>query len=205
MKTIIFGIKDMASLAHFYFKNDSNHNIIAFSVDSNYLTENNFENLPVIAFEEIEKEFPPDDYCFFIPMYNNYLRADKFNIIRKKGYKTVNYISSKATVFTEKIGTNCFIMENNVLQPYSSIGNNVVLWSGNHIGHHSIIKDHVFFASHVVLSGHCTVKSYCWLGVNATIKDGLTLAEGTILGMSACITKNTENYKTYIGIPARIL
>ena len=34
------------------------------------------------------------------------------------------------------------------------IGNDVVLWSGNHIGHDSTIGDHCFIASHVVVSGN---------------------------------------------------
>ncbi len=64
----------------------------------------------------------------------------------------ISYVSSKATVFPgAPIGDNCFILEDNTIQPFTSIGNNVVLWSGNHIGHHSVIKDHVSFTSHVVL------------------------------------------------------
>ena len=65
------------------------------------------------------------------------------------------------------VGENSFILEANTLQPFVNIGNDVVLWSGNHIGHHSIISDHVFFTSHVVLSGNCVVGSNCFLGVNS--------------------------------------
>ncbi len=77
------------------------------------------------------------------------------------------------------------------------------MWSGNHIGHHGVIKDHVLFTSHVVLSGHCIVEPFCFFGVNATIRDGLYIAEGTLVAMSACITKDTEAWGVYTGIPAR--
>jgi acetyltransferase-like isoleucine patch superfamily enzyme len=76
------------------------------------------------------------------------------------------------------------------------------MWSGNHIGHHSVIEDSVFFTSHVVLSGHCVVKKYSWLGVNSTIRDGITLATGTLVAMAACITKPTEEWGIYMGAPA---
>ena len=77
------------------------------------------------------------------------------------------------------------------------------MWSGNHIGHHSIIEDHVFFTSHVVLSGLCHVKERSWIGVNATIRDGITIGEGSLIAMGSLITKSTNNNGLYIGSPAK--
>jgi acetyltransferase-like isoleucine patch superfamily enzyme len=122
--------------------------------------------------------------------------------IKAKGYPLISYVSSKATVCHNQIGENCFILEDNTLQPFTTIGNNVVLWSGNHIGHHGVIKDHVCFTSQVVLSGHCIVEPYCFFGVNATIRDGLTIAEGTFVAMAAAVVKNTEAWGVYRGNPA---
>src|SRR5262249_44581290 len=96
-----------------------------------------------------------------------------------------------------------FILEDNTIQPFTRIGDNVVLWSGNHIGHHSTISDHVFVTSHVVVSGHCSIGPNCFLGVNATLRDGLTLAEGTLVAMGACLTHDTEAWGVYKGNPAR--
>ncbi|RZK16425.1 MAG: sugar O-acyltransferase, partial [Flavobacterium sp.] len=113
---------------------------------------------------------------------------------------------SKATILNDgKIGDNCFILEDNTIQPFTSIGNNVVLWSGNHIGHHGMIKDHVSFTSHVVMSGHCVIEENCFLGVNATLRDGINLAKGTLVAMAAAITKNTEEWGVYVGNPAKKL
>lgn len=205
-KVIIFGIQDFAELAHYYLKNDSNHEVVAFSVNENYLPDNKtFCGLPIVAFENIEQLYLPNDYKFFAPMSPkkmNRIREQIYFEIKAKGYELISYISSKATLFENKIGDNCFIIENNTIQPFTTIGNNVILWSGNHIGHHSIIKDHVMFTSHVVLSGHCVVENYCTLGVNATIRDGLVLAEGTFVAMSACVTRNTEPWGQYKGMPA---
>ncbi len=123
---------------------------------------------------------------------------------REKGYELISYISSRATIFPgAQIGDNCFILEDNTIQPFTTIGNNVVLWSGKHIGRHGQIKDRVFFTSHVVLSGHCVVEPYCFLGVNATIRDYTHLAEGTFVAMGARITGNTEARGVYIGNPGK--
>ncbi|MBZ4036560.1 acetyltransferase [Flavobacterium sp. 17A] len=202
-KIIIFGIQDFAELAHYYLQNDSQHDVVAFAVNEDYLPEDKFfKGLPIEAFEDIEKKYSPKDFKFFAPMAPqkmNTLRENIYNNIKSKGYDLISYISSKATIFNGSIGDNCFILENNTIQPFTTIGNNVILWSGNHIGHHSVIKDHVTFTSHVVLSGHCVVENYCTFGVNSTIRDGLHIAEGTFVGMSASITKNTESWSIYKG------
>ncbi len=205
---VIFGTLDSASLAHFYLKHDTKHQVVAFSVSAEYMpADKRFEGLPVVAFEEVEYQYPASDYAFFAPMTArkmNRLRENIYNQIKAKKYQLITYISSKATVWPEaQIGDNCFILEDNTLQPYTPIGNNVVLWSGNHIGHHGIIHDHVFFTSHVVLAGHCTVEPFCFFGVNATVRDGLKIAEGSLVGMSASIVRNTEPWGVYKGSPAQ--
>lgn len=205
-KVIVFGIQDFAELAHYYLTNDSVHEVVAFSVNAQYLPEEpTFKGLPVVAFEEIALHFPPSEYHFFAPMAPvkmNRLREEIYHAIKAKGYEMISYVSSKATVFNNPIGDNCFILEDNTIQPFTTIGNNVILWSGNHIGHHSVIKDHIMFTSHVVMSGHCTIENYATLGVNATIRDGVTIAEGTFVAMAASIIKNTEAWGLYKGNPA---
>lgn len=135
----------------------------------------------------------------------NHNRRALYEEGKSRGYSFISYVSSKATVLTSHIGENCFILEDNTIQPFVRIGNNVVLWSGNHIGHHSTIHDHVFFTSHIVLSGHCIVEEHCFFGVNATVRDAVTIAEGTLVAMGAVITKSTKAWDVYLGNPAKAL
>ena len=205
-KVIIFGLNDFAELAYYYLTNDSEYEVVAFTVNKEYLTTDTFKELPVVAFEEIEQHYPPTEYLLFTPMVGikmNTIRKKIYLEGKEKGYIFATYISSKATICHNKIGENCFILEDNTLQPFTKIGNNVIMWSGNHIGHHGIIEDHVFFTSHVVLSGHCHVKERAWFGVNATIRDGLTIGEGSLIAMGSLITKPTEDNGFYIGSPAK--
>ncbi|WP_461049100.1 acetyltransferase [Spirosoma arcticum] len=204
-KIIIFGVMDTAELAHFYLTHDSEHEVAAFTVNREYVTEAEFRGLPLVAFEDVETLFSPQEYKFFAPMTGRNMNRNReriYNEAKAKGYEFISYVSSKATLFGNKIGENCFILEDNTIQPFTTIGNNVVLWSGNHIGHHGQIKDHVFFTSHVVMSGHCVIDSYCFFGVNSTIRDYLYLAEGTLVGMAAAVTRDTEAWGVYVGNPA---
>ena len=200
MKVIIFGTGDCAKLAKFYLDNDSKYKPIAFTEDKNYIKEKMIDGIPVMPFEEINAD--NTNSYFFAPLYSNQLRKKKSEEIKQKGFKLISYISSKAVCFG-KVGENCFIMEQNTIQPFVEIGNNVIMWSGNHIGHHSLVKDNVFISSHVVISGHCEINEFCWLGVNSTVKENTILAKGTFVAMSAAICKNTLENKIYMGIPAK--
>ncbi|MDB5776800.1 MAG: sugar O-acyltransferase [Herbaspirillum sp.] len=208
-KVVLFGILDTAQLAHYYLKKDPAIEVVGFTVHEEHVPESKFfEGLPVVPFESVTSYFPPSDYKLFAPLTGrkmNRLRESIYLEGKAKGYDFISYVSPNATVNDNQIGENCFILEDNTLQPFTKIGNNVVLWSGNHIGHHGEIKDHVFFTSHVVLSGHCLVNSYSWFGVNSTITNDCTIAEGTCVAMGALISKNTDAWQLYAGSPARAI
>ncbi|MFC0605133.1 acetyltransferase [Winogradskyella pulchriflava] len=201
-KIIIFGTGDIAQIANYYFENDSEYEVIAFTVDRDYINSNSFEGKPLVAFEDIETLYPSSNYKMFIALsYSkmNKIREAKYNEAKLKGYELVSYVSSKCSYVSQYAhGDNCFIFEDNTIQPFVKIGNNVTLWSGNHIGHHSQIDDHNFVSSHVVISGHCRIKSNCFLGVNATLAHKITLEKETLLGAGAIISKNTIEKGVYV-------
>jgi len=204
-KLVIIGNTSNARLAKFFFTTDSDYEVVAFSVDRQYINHNEFEGLPVIAFEEIESKYPASEFEAFVAVgYTNMnkIREKLYNECKSKGYIMANYISSHCTFLTQiPTGDNCFILEDNTIQPYVKIGSDVVLWSGNHIGHDVIIEDHNFITSHVVVSGFVTIKRNCFIGVNATIRDAITIAPETLIAAGAIIMKDTEEKEVYL--PAR--
>jgi sugar O-acyltransferase (sialic acid O-acetyltransferase NeuD family) len=208
-KIIIVGDGETAELAYEYFTYDSPHEVVAFSVESQYLKREELFGLPVIAFEGVNDVYDPSIYAAFVAIsYTqlNRVRTRLYDATKKKGYRLVSYVSSKAFVWRNvEIGENCLIMENNVLQYSVQVGSNVVLWSGNHVGHQTIIKDNVFISSHVVVSGYCEVGENCFLGVNSSIANNVRIAKDCLIGMGAVINKDTEAGKVYVGNPAKPL
>lgn len=204
-KLVIIGNTSNARLAKYFFETDSDYETVTFSVDKEYIKESEFEGLPVTAFEEVEKEYPPAEYEAFVAVgYTNMnkIREDLYNKCKAKGYRMANYISPRCSFLSQyPTGDNCFILEDNTIQPFVKIGNNVVLWSGNHIGHDVTIEDHNFITSHAVVSGFVTIKKNCFIGVNATIRDGITIAPETLIAAGAIIMKDTEEKGVYL--PAR--
>jgi len=204
-KLILFGEGLYTEVAYQYFTDDSEYDVVCFTKDDGYISSEDYLGLPMIKFSEIQDKYPPSDYDMHVAVsYTdmNKLRERVYREAKEKGYKLPSYISSKCTNMTKHdIGDNCFIFEDNTIQPFVKIGANVILWSGNHIGHHSTIKSHNFISSHAVISGQCTVESNCFIGVNSTIGHGVTIAKSTLLGAGAIITKNTEKESVYV--PAR--
>lgn len=202
-KLVIFGTGDIAQLAHYYFNTDSNYEVTAFSVDSAYIGDSTFCGLPVIAFEDVVKHFPPESHAFFIALsYTklNAVRKEKYLAAKAMGYEIASYISTRATVLNDhKFGENCFILEDNTIQPFATIGNNVTLWSGNHIGHHAHIKDHTFVASHVVISGGVQIGEQCFVGVNSTLRDHINVGDKCVIGAGALLLVDAEAEGVYIG------
>jgi sugar O-acyltransferase (sialic acid O-acetyltransferase NeuD family) len=194
MEIVIFGAGEIAELADFYFTHDSEFDVVGFTVDEAYLSEDRFRDRPVVAFERVTEAFPPGRFGFFVAVSYaglNAVRAEKVLAARTKGYRLVSYLSSRATVFPGfELKENCFILEDNTIQPFARVGANVTLWSGNHVGHHSIIEDDVFIASHVVVSGGVRIGQGSFVGVNVTIRDHVTIGRKCVLGAGALVLED---------------
>lgn len=202
-KIVIFGTGDIAQLANYYFNTDSNYSVVAFSVDANFIVESTFCGLPVVPFEDVVKDYPPGTHDFFIALsYSklNSIRKEKFLASKEMGYRLASYISTRATVLNNGvIGENCFILEDNTIQPFVEIRDNVTIWSGNHIGHHTIIGDHTFISSHVVISGGVHIGEQCFIGVNSTLRDHIKIGDRCVLGAGSILLSNAESEGVYIG------
>jgi len=206
-RLVIFGAGDIARLAHFYFSRDSGYDVAGFVVDRAYRSGDSFLGLPLVDAEEMTARFPPGDYEMFVAISYakvNQLRAEKYAAAKAAGYRLASYVSSRCTYLAEaRPGDNAFILEDNTVQPFVTIGNDVTLWSGNHIGHDTIVEDHCFIASHVVVSGHVRIGSGSFVGVNATLRNGITIGARSVIGAGAIIMKDTRPGSVFLGERAK--
>ncbi|HEY2799105.1 MAG TPA: acetyltransferase [Chthoniobacterales bacterium] len=194
-KIIVFGIGRGANIATRYFSDDSPHQVVAYTADDEYVELGaNFLGRPVIPFSRIADEIPPEKAQMFIPLgfqRMNALRAEKFVAAKKRGYRLASYISSRILASgMPEFGENCLILEGNVFNYDVTIGNDVVMWSGNHVGDLSMIEDHVFISSHVVLSGEVKIGANSFLGVNATISNYVRVGERCYIGANTLVAQD---------------
>jgi sugar O-acyltransferase (sialic acid O-acetyltransferase NeuD family) len=200
---VIFGIGEMASMAHFYFKEDSAYKVVAFSVDDEFATTPEFEGLPVVPFSKVKERYPPAKFEMHVALaYRklNQIRRDKYLSAKAAGYKLASYVSSKSVFWSDlSIGDNCLILENQTIQPKVKIGNNVMIWSGNHLGHGCVVEDHVYISSHVCISGQAEIGSLSFIGVNATVRDYAKIGKSCFIAMCAAITRDVPDGSVVVG------
>lgn len=195
-RLVLVGDSAFAEIAHEYFEHDSDYRVAAFAVERAFLKRDNLRGLPVVALETLQEQFGPQTHEAHVAVVYtelNRLRSRLCNEVRSQGYGLASYVSSRAFVWRNaEIGEHCFIFEDNTVQPFVRIGRNVVLWSGNHIGHHSLIRDNCFVSSHVVISGYCDVGENCFLGVNATVANNVVVGRDNWLGPGTTLMRDTE-------------
>jgi sugar O-acyltransferase (sialic acid O-acetyltransferase NeuD family) len=208
-RVVVFGVGQVAEVVQYYIDHESDRRVAAFTVDAEYVRESQHRGLPVVAFEDVRNDFPPEEYDMFVAVSFrgvNKGRIEKVEEAAAKGYDLIGHISPRAVVWSGfALHPNTFIMENNVIQPYVTVGRNVIMWSGNHVGHHTTIEDHCFIASQAVISGAVVIGEGSFVGVNATIRDNVTIGKRNVIGAGALILKDTEDEAVYIGPSGTLL
>ncbi len=200
-KLVIVGDSAFAEVAYEYFTHDSPYEVVAFTVEEVYLKRATLFGLPVVPFEELRQRFDPADTDFYAAVVYtqlNRLRARLVAAAKALGFQPASYVSSRAFVWPNvRFGEHCFVFEDNTVQPFVTLGDDVVLWSGNHIGHHSRIGDHCFISSHVVISGFCTVGNHTFIGVNGTVGNNVNIGADGWIGPGCTIGRDTEPNTIY--------
>lgn len=201
-KVVIFGTGQTADIVSYYIGNDSKHEIVAYTVDGKYITEDTYNNKPVIPFEIVGEKYSPSEFKMFIAIgYSNLnkLREEKYNFAKTKGFTLISYINSRSGVNDRsKIGDNCFILEHQSIQPFATIGNNCFIWGGVLVAHHCIIKSHCWITSESSIAGNTTIGERCFIGINATIGHMVTLGDDCMVGAGTLITRSAGNGSVFI-------
>lgn len=206
---VILGTGQVASLAHYYLTHDSEREVAGFVADRRETRASTLRGLPVVAREAVVDDFPPDACDMFVAVgigRSARVRAARYREARSWGYQLISYVSSTAVVAPGvPIGANCFILEHTVVEPFSTIGDDVIVWGGCQLGHHSEVGDHVFLGAHALLAGGNRIGSGCVIGENVAIGDGVALAADTSVGAGALILANTRPRQVCDGRPAKLL
>lgn len=193
---VIFGTGKIAEVVHYYAVNECGLKVIAFCVDAAYKNVDHFLGLPVVNFEDVENMYPPSAYQMFVALgYHdlNRLRETKCNSAMQKGYELVSVISPLTNLPANIItGYNCFIMPPAIVHPCVVLGNNVFVWSGSVVGHHSLIEDNCWLTSACNISGNVRLGANSFVAVNATIGHSVHIKKNCFIGANALVTKNLE-------------
>ena len=200
-RVVLFGTGAVARVVRFLLAHESPHEVVAFAVDRDHWRGGEIEGLPIVAFEDLPTLYPPGEFAMFIAVGHrrmNRFRAERYERAKAMGYELITHVSPRASIWPGlEVGDNCLVMDQVIIHPFVRVGNDVILWSGSHIGHDSVVGDHCFVSSRAVVSGYVTVGDNCFLGSNATIRDGITIARECVIGAGAVVTRDTTERGVY--------
>ena len=199
-KIVIFGTGELAQRIFFYLK-DSEDDVVAFSANKSNIDSNELLGLPVVEFENIEQKYPPEKFSMFIALaYSdmNKKRAKFFDEAKSKGYELYSYVHPSTKIWDEfEMGENCFILAENIIQPFVKIGDNVLIGSNNLISHNTVIENNCFLTSNITLGGHITIGANSFIGLSATINQRVKIGKECIIGAGTLITKDVNDKEVY--------
>ena len=195
-KVIILGTGDNAELLRFFIKDCGMGEVEAFAVDRQFIEESVFCDLPVVALDDLPRVHPPSSHCVVNAVgyrQMNALRSRMSRDVKAMGYEMPGFVHPSAEVASNvRTGANFIAFEKVVVEPFTTIGDDVFLWGGVFIAHHCCVDDACFFAPRAALAGNVVVGKKCFVGANATVRARVTLAEQCLIGAGACISRSTE-------------
>lgn len=194
---VIFGIGKISDVIQFFMREESAMNVKAFTVHEKYILQDSFNGLPVVPFESLEENYPPEKYDVFVAIgYQdmNNLRKQIMGELKEIGYDLASYVHPNSGAPKDLVyGENCFVMNNVNIHPRVILGNGVFVWSGAMIGHHSTIGDFSWVTSSANIGGNVSVGSNCFLALNSNVSHGVSIGNEVFLGSNVLITQNLDN------------
>jgi len=122
------------------------------------------------------------------------------------------FIWAKKSIY---IGYNCYIGRNSQIECNVNIGNDVVIGNnvafvGRYDHNYQQVGTSIRFASQVRDNDYCwkelelttIVGNDVWIGYGSIILSGVNIGKGCIIGAGSVVTKDTEEYAIYGGVPA---
>ena len=204
-KIVIFGNTLLAQTVCDYFTVFSEYEVVAFTVDKQYIQDSTFYDHTIAPFEDIEILYPPSEYDLFVAVGSsklNAVRATIFKQAKAKGYYLPTFIHPLAYIAPHvTIGENCLIMEYARVLTRSKLENNIIIWPGGSVSHDCVIHDNAYIVSG--MGGFCEIGENSFIGMSSTIADHVVVAPNSFITMGTVIRKNTKENSIYTGNPAK--
>jgi sugar O-acyltransferase (sialic acid O-acetyltransferase NeuD family) len=144
------------------------------------------------------------DFTVAIGGVHGFARFSTSFELQKLGLRPIDFIHETAFVHASStIGSGAQIMPNATINCFVSIGEQAIINTSSTIDHEVVIGNGVHVMGCAAIAGCVNVKDFATIGTNATILPYLTIAPHSIVGAGAVVTKDTEPYGIYAGVPAK--
>lgn len=207
-KLLIFGTTDLAQLVHFYITKHKLYEIAAFTTHAQFIQHDRLFGLPVVPFETVSEQYPPDKYSFALCIgYTkvNEVRKQLFYEIKKAEYSIENIIFPFSRTETDSIGEGNIIFPFATIDPFCTVGNGNIFYPNSLLSHHSAIGNFNFIAVSACIAGNVTIQDNNFIGANSTIKNGTTINSYNLIGANTYVSQNMSSNQVIVPERSKIL
>ena len=197
-KIIVFGSSEIAELAKYYFEEEEKAEVVAFTVDDEYIKEDNFLGCPIVPFSKLSESFPPSEFNMHVAL--SYKRLNK--LLSNTGFQKINLIGDSLVLpkdmrldfnalaqgYTVDLIAN-FLNTKNVTNFLIEVGGELIA-SGQNSGYklESFISNNSFISSNASIGDNCfilenqTIQPLVSIGSNVMLWSGNHIGHGTSIG-----------------------
>lgn len=106
---------------------------------------------------------------------------------------------------TVEIGSGNIICAGTILTTDIALGNQNIINLNCTVGHDTVIGNFCTIAPMVAISGNVHLDDLTEVGTSASIRQGIKISKGGMLGMGGVLTKNIDENQIFVGNPAKFL
>lgn len=106
---------------------------------------------------------------------------------------------------TSSVGPGSILLDQVVVTADASIGSHVVVMPNCTITHDCVLEDFTTLAAGVALGGTVRIREAAYVGMNASIRQNLTVGRSATIGMGSVVLEDVPKEQTWAGVPARQL
>jgi sugar O-acyltransferase (sialic acid O-acetyltransferase NeuD family) len=110
------------------------------------------------------------------------------------------YVSRRA-----KVGRGVLIYQHCTVNNGAVIGDHVVVLPHSVVSHDCILDDYAVVTANVTVASEAKLGRNCYLGTGCLMLPGVTIGEGSLVGLGAVVLRDVAPYQVVVGNPARVL
>lgn len=188
---VLFGDGGLTEIVARYAIEEDAYNVVAFTVDEAYLTKKTLLGRPVVAFEQAIELYPDSLLLVAVTFQarsHRFLGKEKSEQGVALGFELARFVSKRASVAPDvRWGKGVIVSPNAILEPGVVLGDGVIVRSGVYVGHHCQIGNYSYLAPRAAMSGYVTVEPHAFVGLNATIRDRVTIGHSALIGCGVVV------------------
>ena len=101
-----------------------------------------------------------------------------------------------------RVGPGSIVLAGTVLTADVVVGAHVVCMPQVVLTHDDVVADHVTLCAGVTLGGSVVVETEAYLGMRASVREGVRVGAGAVLGMGSVLLRDLPAGETWAGVPA---